>query len=82
MAYWIQEFGGNGQNRPNFRMYNCDFEEDVKNLPLNDRDGIQQGDDTVSYKKAHYGDRCMVLESANVYELGWETNEWVKLGGE
>ena len=33
MAYWTQEFGGNGQNRYNFRFYHCDYETDITKLP-------------------------------------------------
>lgn len=39
MAYWIQEFGGNGQNRYNFRFYHCDYETDITKLPTNTADG-------------------------------------------
>ena len=77
MAYWIQEIG-NG-HRPNWRMYHCDYVSDIQNLPLNDRNGVQQGDDTVSSTNATYGDQCLVLENSSVYELGKETNNWVKL---
>lgn len=78
MAYWIQEIGGTGQ-RPDFRMYHCDYVTDIQNLPLNDRDGVQQGDDTVSCKRAHYGDQCMCLEDSTVWELRNEPNDWKKL---
>lgn len=79
MAYWIQEIGGNGTNRQNWRMYHCDYVTDIQKLPLNDKNGVQQGDDTISCTKAHYGDQCMVLEDSSVWELGNETNEWKKL---
>lgn len=78
MAYWIQEIGGTGQ-RANFRMYNCDFRADIANLPLNDREGVRQGDDSISCTKAHFGDRCLCLEDSSVHELGNETNEWKEL---
>ena len=78
MAYWIQEIGGTGQ-RPNYRMYHCDYVSDIKNLPLNDKNGVQQGTDTVGCTKASYGDQCFCLEDASVYELRWEANDWKKL---
>lgn len=56
MAYWIQEFGGNGQNRYNFRFYHCDYETDITKLPTNTADGEKQGNDEISCTKAHYGD--------------------------
>lgn len=80
MAYWIQEFGGKGQSRTDFRLYHCDFESDIQNLPLNDKPGVQQENDTVSCTKAHYGDQAFILENSEVYELGKETNRWIKLG--
>ena len=46
MAYWIQETGGDSQ-RSDWRMYHCDYRTDIANLPLNDRDGVQQGSDTL-----------------------------------
>lgn len=79
MAYWIQEFGGKGQNRSDWRMYHCDYLSDITKLPLNDREGVQQGNDTVSCKKAHYGDQCFCLEDSSVWELGNETNAWKKM---
>ena len=79
MAYWIQNFGGDGMNRQSWRMYHCDFRTDIANLPLNDRDGIPQGNDTVSYKKAHYGDQCLCLEDSSVWELRNEPNDWKEL---
>lgn len=78
MAYWIQEIGGIGQ-RSNFRMYNCDFRSDIANLPLNDREGVKQGDDSISCTKARFGDRCLCLEDSSVFELTNETNEWKEL---
>lgn len=80
MAYWIQETGGNGQNRSDWRMYHCDYRKDIKNLPLNDKNGIQQGSDTVGCKKAHFGDQCFCLEDGSVWELRNEPNDWKELG--
>lgn len=79
MAYWIHNFGGDGMNRQSWRMYHCDFRADIANLPLNDRDGVPQGNDTVSYKKAHYGDQCLCLEDSSVWELRNEPNDWKEL---
>lgn len=77
--YWIQEIGGNGQNRSDWKMFHCDYKADIANLPLNDKAGVQQGDDTQGCKPAHYGDQCVCLEDSSVWELGWESNEWTQL---
>lgn len=79
MAYWIQEFGGNGQNRHDWRMYHCDYRDDIAKLPLNDKNGIKQGNDDVSYTKAKYGDQCLCLEDSSVWELRNEPNDWKEL---
>lgn len=79
MAYWIQEFGGNGQNRYNWRMYHCDYRDDIAKLPLNDKEGVKQGNDEVSCTKATYGDQCLCLEDSSVWELRNEPNDWKEL---
>ena len=79
MAYWIQEYGGNGMNRSDFRVYHCDYITDIENLSLNDRPGIQQGNDEVDCRKAHYGDQCFCLEDSSVWELRKEPNDWKKI---
>lgn len=79
MAYWIQEYGGDGQNRTDWRMYHCDYIADIQKLPLNDREGVNQNDDTVSHTKAHYGDQCLCLEDGSVWELRKEPNDWKEL---
>lgn len=79
MVYWIQEFGGNGQNRYNFRFYHCDYETDITKLPTNTAVGEKQGNDEISCTKAHYGDLCLCLETSEVYELRNEPNDWKKL---
>lgn len=55
MAYWIQEVSSGGSNRSGWRMYHCDYVTDIANLPLNDREGVQQGNDTIGCTKAHFG---------------------------
>lgn len=80
MAYWIQEImpsgGGNHVGR---RMYHCDYIDDISKLPLNDKEGVPQNNDTISYTKARFGDQCLCLEDTSVWELGNESNEWKKL---
>ena len=77
MAYWIQDIGNS--TRAGYRMYHCDYLADIANLPLNDKEGTQQGNDTVSCTKAHFGDQCLCLEDSSVWELGNEPNVWKKL---
>lgn len=79
MAYWIQEYGGETNARKDFRMYNCDYRTDIDDLPLNDREGVQQGNDTIAHTKAHFGDRCLCLEDSSVWELRNAPNDWKEL---
>lgn len=79
MAYWIQEFGGSGMNRYDFRMFHCDYISDINSLPLNDKEGVKQDENDSSYKKAHYGDQCFCLEDSSVWELRKEPNDWKKI---
>lgn len=75
MAYWIQEFS----EYENRRVYHCDHRNDIQNLPKNDTDGVQQGNDAVACKKAKYGDICLCLEDASLWELRKEPNDWKEL---
>lgn len=79
MAYWIQEYGSDATARKDWRMYHCDYRTDINKLPLNDREGVQQGNDTISYTKAKYGDQCLCLEDSSVWELRNEPNDWKEL---
>ena len=79
MGYWIQEYGSDATARKNYRMYHCDYRSDIANLPLNDRDGVQQGSNTISCSKAHYGDQCLCLEDSSLWELRKEPNDWKEL---
>lgn len=79
MAYWIDSIGGDGKNRPDWRMYHCDYVDDIKNLPLNDKEGVQQGNDTFGCTKATFGDQCLCLEDSSLWELRNEPNDWKKL---
>lgn len=76
MAYWIQDYGSASSSRKDFRMYHCDYRTDIDKLPLNDRDGVQQGNDTISCTPAHYGDQCFCLEDSSTWELRQEPNDW------
>ena len=75
MAYWIQETGGN-HNRVNYKLFYCDKESDVKDLPTEKKYGKTQNGDSVSSQKCAYGSECFVLESGNLYILSKETDEW------
>lgn len=79
MAYWIDSIGGDGKNRPDWRMYHCDYRTDIDKLPLNDKEGEQQENDTYSCTKATFGDQCLCLEDSSVWELRNEPNDWKEL---
>ncbi len=79
MAYWIQEIGGNGHNRTDWRMYHCDYITDIDKLPLNDREGEKMEQNTIAHTKAHYGDQCLCLEDSSLWELRNEPNDWKEL---
>ena len=75
MAYWIQETDGN-HNLSNYRLFYCDTEIDVDDLPTNKKDGKIQDGDSVSFQKCAYGSECLVLESGNLYILSKDSDEW------
>ena len=80
MAYWIQEIvSTGGGSRVGRRMYHCDYVSDIEKLPLNDKEGTLQNNDTISHTKARFGDMCLCLEDSSVWELGNDSNEWKKL---
>ena len=79
MAYWIQEYGSDASGRKDMRVYHCDYRSDIADLPLNDREGVQQGNNTISCTKAHFGDQCLCLDDSSVWELGNAENEWKEL---
>lgn len=75
MAYWIQETGGN-HNLSNYKLFYCDTESNVVDLPTAKKDGKVQDGDTVSSQKCAYGSECLVLESGNLYILSKDSDEW------
>lgn len=79
MAYWIQEYGSDASGRKDYRMYHCDYRSDIDNLPLNNKEGVQQGNNTISCTKAHYGDQCLCLEDSSLWELTNESDSWREL---
>ena len=80
MAYWIQEFGGNGKNSQQYRLFYCETETDVQDLPNMTDEGVPQGD-SVSHKPCPAGCEALVLDTGTVYTLRKTTNNWKKLGG-
>ena len=81
MAYWIQEFGGNGKNSQQYRLFYCETDADIQDLPNMTDEGVQQGTDTVSNNPCPAGCEALVLDTADVYTLRKSTNTWEKLGG-
>lgn len=81
MAYWIQEIGGNGKNSSGYKLFYCETETDVTNLPNMTDEGVQQDNDTVSCKPCVAGCEAVVLDTGDVYTLRKSTNTWEVLGG-
>lgn len=81
MAYWIQEFGGDGKNYSNYKLFYCETEADVLDLPNMTDEGVQQGSDTVSNKPCVAGCEALVLDTGDLYVLKKTTNMWEKIGG-
>lgn len=81
MAYWIQEIGGNGKNNSGYKLFYCETETDVTNLPNMTDEGVQQDNDTVSCKPCVAGCEAVVLDTGDVYTLRKSTNTWEVLGG-
>lgn len=81
MAYWIQEFGGNGKNNASYRLFYCETDADIQDLPNLTVDGVKQGTDTVSHRACPAGCEALVLDTGDVYTLRKTTNSWEILGG-
>lgn len=81
MAYWIQEFGGNGKNNSSYRLFYCETEADITDLPNLTDEGVQQGNDTVSNNPCPAGCEALALDTGDLYILKKSTNTWEKLGG-
>ena len=76
MAYWINQSGN--KNRPNWRQFYCDTEEDVSSLPTSSKGGVKQVGDSTAHQNFAIGSECLVLESTNVYVLN-SSDTWIKL---
>lgn len=76
MSYWIHEAGN--KNSSLWRFFMCDYSSDIKNLPLADRDGQPQLNDTVCKNRCSPGSQCLCLEDNSIYILGKDTNKWIK----
>lgn len=81
MAYWIQEFGGDGKNSQQYRLFYCETEADVQDLPNLTDYGIQQGNDTISNRPCIVGCEALTIDNGDLYVLKKSTNTWEKIGG-
>lgn len=81
MAYWIQEFGGDGKNSQQYRLFYCETEADVQDLPNLTDYGVQQGNDTTSNRPCIAGCEALALDTGDLYVLKKTTNMWEKIGG-
>lgn len=81
MAYWIQEFGGDGKNSQQYRLFYCETEADVQDLPNLTDYGVQQGNDTTSNRPCIAGCEALTIDNGDLYVLQKSTNTWEKIGG-
>lgn len=81
MAYWIQEYGGNGKNDNRYKLFYCESESDILDLPNLTDEGVQQGTDITSNKPCVVGCEALTLDTGDLYVLRKTTNMWEKLGG-
>ena len=81
MAYWIQEYGGDGKNDSRYKLFYCESESDVADLPNLTDEGIQQGTDNISNKPCIAGCEALALDTGDLYVLKKTTNMWEKIGG-
>ena len=81
MAYWIQEIGGDGKNSSGYKLFYCETEADVLDLPNMTDHGVPQENDTVSHKPCSAGCEALVRSTGDVLVLQKSTNTWEKIGG-
>ena len=82
MSYWIDESDpGRIMSSSKQIPFWADDEDDIPNLPTSTSYGVQQGEDTVSYRPCGRGSTCTVIgdgTGAIVYALK-SSDEWKKL---
>lgn len=78
--FWIQE-PASKQNNSGYRLFYCESEADILNLPTQKEEGKQVGDDTVCNKRCAYGSEAVVINTGEVYVLQKSTDTWEVLGG-
>lgn len=81
MAYWIQEVGGSGKNSSGYRLFYCETDADIADLPTATTEGVRQEGDSVSCKPCAVGSEALVRSTGDVYVLTKSTNSWEKIGG-
>ena len=81
MAYWIQEIGGDGKNSSGYKLFYCETETDVFDLPNMTDHGVPQENDTVSNNPCPAGCEALALDTGDLYVLKKTTNMWEKIGG-
>lgn len=79
--YWLdstQQYTGS----PTQRDFFCDTSSDIEMLPTAEREGVQQGDDTISCQKVEKGSTCLCISPVALYILNSQ-DEWkeAKKGG-
>lgn len=78
MSYWIQETSGN-HNMSGYRLFYCDAETDIKNLPTATKEGKVQDGDTVSCQKCAYGSEAFCIGVSKAYVLSKDTDTWTEV---
>lgn len=77
--YWVYQTGSNiGTNNPNYKMFVCETDEDVKKLPTTTSYG-QQGDvNSPDNKPCIIGCECAVVSTGKRYILDSNSNKWIE----
>lgn len=80
MAYWIQETAGEEKNNKDYKLFYCESDADLADLPNLTDEGVLQ-DDSAANKPCSAGCEALVLDKGDLYVLKKSTNTWDKLGG-